>query len=46
MNFNLPSSKVWSILPFLRTLLLKVDTILIGKYNYNIKNSYLKPILA
>jgi hypothetical protein len=46
MNVNLPSNKVWSFRPFLRTLLSKADTMLIGKYNYNIKNSFLEPILA
>jgi hypothetical protein len=45
MNFNLPSSKVWTVLPLLRTPLSKGDSILIGKYNYRIKKSYLEPIL-
>jgi hypothetical protein len=46
MNFNLPSSKVKPFLPFLRTVLSKQDTILIGKYNYHIKKSFMTPILA
>jgi hypothetical protein len=46
MNYNLPSSIIWSVLPFLRTLLSKGDTILIDKYNYHIQKSFLKPILA
>jgi hypothetical protein len=37
---------IWSFLPFLRPLLLKGHDILIGKYNYHNKNSFLKPILA
>jgi hypothetical protein len=37
MNYNLPSSKVWSFLPLLRPLLSKRDNFLIGKYTYHIK---------
>jgi hypothetical protein len=42
MNYNLPSSKICSFLPFLRTLLTKGDNIPLWKVKFQLQKVFLE----